>query len=149
MFMQPTTAPGRDTSNPAPAQPASPGAPPADGGGPPPAGGGGPFGGMTMLLFPLLLVVMMLMMNRSQSKKQKQLESSLKVGDRIVTRSGIIGKIIDMGERTAKVEIAPGVNIQMLKTSIEGVDTPPDAKDAKDAKDGKDSKDAKAAESKN
>jgi preprotein translocase subunit YajC len=43
----------------------------------------------------------------------------------------LIGKIIELGDRTAKLEIAPGVNVQMLKTAIEGVDGGSDAKDEK------------------
>lgn len=59
-------------------------------------------------------------MTRSQNKKQKDLESSLKTGDRVITNSGIAGRIVDMGERYIKVEIAPGVNVQMVKSAIQG-----------------------------
>ncbi len=86
-------------------------------------------------------------MTRNQSKKQKQVESNLKVGDRVVTRMGMIGRIVDIGDRTTKLEIAPGVNIQVLKNAIEGIDTPPDTKDAKD-KDAKDAKDKDAKDAK-
>jgi preprotein translocase subunit YajC len=84
------------------------------------------------------------MMSRSQSKKQKQLESNLKVGERVITQSGLIGKIVDISERStrAKLEIAPGVTVQVLKSSIQGVDggdTPADAKPG-DAKAGDKSK---------
>jgi len=99
---------------------------------------------LLMMALPLLLLVFM---TRSQSKKQKELEASLKVGDKVVTQSGLIGKVIDLGERTARVEIAPGVNVQMLKSSIQGPDTPPDA--AKDADKGKEaSKDKDASKEK-
>lgn len=135
MFLQPSTAPGRDTNTTAPAQP-----PPS---GPAPAGGDTQapgLGGMTILLLaaPLLLVFLM---SRNQTKKQKQVESNLKVGDRVVTRSGLLGRILELGDRTAKLEIAAGVNVQILKTAIEGVDTPPEAK-VTETKD-KDSKDFK------
>ncbi|NUQ79255.1 MAG: preprotein translocase subunit YajC [Polyangiaceae bacterium] len=79
-------------------------------------------------------------MTRNQTKKQKQLESNLKVGDRVLSQSGLIGKIVDMGERTVKMEIAPGVNVQMLKSSIQGL-ADADQKPAGDAK-----QDAKAKE---
>ena len=59
----------------------------------------------------------------------------------MITRSGIIGKIIESGDRKTKLEIAPGVNVMVIKTSIEGLDVEPAEvkKDApKDgAKDGK------------
>lgn len=118
LLSQPSTvAPGSGAA-PAPAQP-SQGAPsaPAEGGG----GGSSPFGGMTMLLM-LLPLVLVLFMSRSQTKKQKEIEAALKPGDRVITQAGLIGKIIEMGERTVKLEIAPGVNVQLLKTSIQGID---------------------------
>lgn len=89
-----------------------------------------------IMALPILLV---LFTSRNQSKKQKKLEESLKVGDRVLTRSGLIGKLVEIGDRTAKIDIAPGVTVQMLKSTIEGVDAPPAA--AADVK-GKDSKES-------
>jgi len=92
--------------------------------------------GMMLLMFaPMLLIIFLL--NRSQSKKQKELESKLKKGDRIVTSSGMVGKIAEMGTKYVKIELAPGVKIQMLKTAIQGLDSgeeaaPAAAKDSKD-----------------
>jgi len=108
--------------------------------------GMGPNGMLLMFALPLLL---MFFMSRSQSKKQKDLESGLKVGDKVLTRMGIVGKLTEVGDTRVKLEIAPGVNVQFLKTAIEGLDTgdPKNApkKDDKDAKkdDAKDSKDDK------
>lgn len=87
------------------------------------------------MLLPILLIFMTM---RGQTKKQKALESTLKTGDTVVSQSGLIGKILELNERTVKLEIAPGVNVRMLKSAIQGVDSgdpkPADAKDAKDAK---------------
>jgi preprotein translocase subunit YajC len=87
------------------------------------------------MLAPILLIFMTM---RGQTKKQKQIESSLKTGDTVVTQSGLIGKIIELSERTAKLEIAPGVNVRMLKSAIQGVDSgepkPSEAKDGKQEK---------------
>ena len=98
---------------------------------------------MLILLLPILLIFMTM---RGQSKKQKAIESGLKTGDKVITQSGLIGKIIELNERTVRLEIAPGVNVQMLKSAIQGPDggdpKPGDAK-AKDEKDAKDAKDAK------
>jgi preprotein translocase subunit YajC len=95
-------------------------------------------GMLVIMALPLLLLVFM---TRNQSKKQKELEGSLKVGDRVVTQAGFIGKIMEMNERTAKLEIAPGVNVQMLKSAIQGPEPTGDAKPAasKDADKGKES----------
>ncbi len=140
---QPTTAPGREGSAPAPQQPVEGQAQPAQPGGQ--DAQPGPFGGgaftFLILALPLLLIFMM---TRSQNKKQKQLESSLKTGDRVVTQAGLIGKITEIGERSSRVrlEIAPGVTVQILKSSIQGVDPGETAGDAKqgEAKPGEKSK---------
>jgi preprotein translocase subunit YajC len=86
------------------------------------------------MLLPILLIFMTM---RGQNKKQKQVESSLKTGDTVVTQSGLIGKVTEfIGETRVKIEIAPGVNVRMLKSAISGVDggdtKPSEAKDAKE-----------------
>jgi preprotein translocase subunit YajC len=85
---------------------------------------------MLMFLVPLLLVFFM---TRNQSKKQREIEAGLKPGDKVVTQAGLIGKLIEVGERTVKLEIAPGVNVQLLKASIQGIEGDP--KPAAEAKD--------------
>jgi preprotein translocase subunit YajC len=70
----------------------------------------------------LLMVVVLFFLSRADKKKRAQIESSLKKGDRVVTRAGLIGKISEMSERTARIEIAPGVHVTMLKSAIEGLD---------------------------
>jgi len=126
LFMfQPSSAPGRE-GNTVPAAPAANA--PTEGqpstGVPAPASDGGLFGGsgLTMLLPLVAFVVIMLWSQRSQAKKQKAVEEGIKVGERVVTTSGIVGKVIEVGERTTRVEIAPGVHVTFLKTAIQGPD---------------------------
>jgi preprotein translocase subunit YajC len=79
------------------------------------------------LLFPLLLLLplflIMFWQSRSQQKKQAQALSALKKGDRVLTQSGLVGKLVEVGDRYAKVEVAPNVKIEMLKTGLLGKDT--------------------------
>lgn len=78
------------------------------------------------LLFPLLLLVPFLLLmfwtSRSQQKKQKALIASLKKGDRVLTQSGLVGKLVEVDDRYAKVEVAPGVKVQMLRSGLLGRD---------------------------
>lgn len=76
-----------------------------------------------MLLMFLPLVLVMMWQSRSQSKKQEQLLSSLKKGDRVITQSGLIGRLAEIDSRYAKLEIAPGVKVTLLRTSLTGRDT--------------------------
>jgi preprotein translocase subunit YajC len=74
---------------------------------------------------PLLLVGMLVFLfwsSRSQQKKQDTAISGLKKGDRVVTQSGLIGRLVEIEPRYAKLEIAPGVKVQVLRTSLSGRD---------------------------
>jgi preprotein translocase subunit YajC len=79
------------------------------------------------LTLPLLLLgallVMMFWSSRSQQKKQQATLAALKKGDRVLTQSGLVGKLVEVGDRYAKLEIAPGVRIDLLKSALVGKDT--------------------------
>lgn len=75
-----------------------------------------------MLLMFVPIILFMFWQSRSQQKKQEALISSLKKGDRIVTQSGLVGKLLEVDTRYAKVELAPGVKVQVLRTSLVGRD---------------------------
>jgi len=78
---------------------------------------------LLMLMAFLPFIFFMFFSNRSQQKKQKDMESKLKKGDRIVTQAGLVGKLVDPVEgRHAKIEIAPGVKVTILRSSIAGLD---------------------------
>ena len=59
----------------------------------------------------LMFVVVYFLMIRPQQKRQKQekeFESQLKVGDKIITKSGIHGKIAELGETSVIIETMAG-----------------------------------------
>jgi preprotein translocase subunit YajC len=110
------------------------------GGGSGGGGGGGGAGGIGPLLFPVLIfVAFYFFLIRPQQKKAKELESKIKKGDRVFTNAGIYGTIIALKERRAVLEIAKGVQIEVRRDAIGGIDEGDDPKPA-----AKDSKDAKA-----
>ena len=115
---------------PAPGQSKAPAASeghPSDGGG---AGAAAQPSGLGML-FPLLLLVPLLLMmffsTRSQQKKQAAALAGLQKGDKVLTQSGLVGKLVEIGDRYAKVEIAPGVKVDIIKSGLIGKDTPENA----------------------
>lgn len=80
-----------------------------------------------MDLLPLLLLfgllgLMMFFMSRRQRRavqQQQELQSSLAVGDRVMTTSGLYGTIIDTSdEATIDLEIAPGVETTWLRAAV-------------------------------
>jgi preprotein translocase YajC subunit len=76
------------------------------------------------LMLPILLIGGMYMLlirpQQRQRKQQQALAQSVDPGDEIVTFSGMYGTIleIDDDEGTVVVEVAPGVEIRMVKTAI-------------------------------
>ncbi len=77
---------------------------------------------LVMLVMFLPVLLLLFWMPRSQQKKQAAALAKLQKGDRVVTHSGMLGKLVEMGERSYKLEIAPGVKVDVLKSSIAGKD---------------------------
>ncbi|MFN3640387.1 MAG: preprotein translocase subunit YajC [Flavobacterium sp.] len=68
----------------------------------------------------LMFVVIYFFMIRPQQKRAKQekeFEKNLKVGDRIITKSGIHGKVSELSEGTVVVETMAG-KLKMERTAI-------------------------------
>jgi len=76
----------------------------------------------TTMLIQLALMVgvfyfLIIMPQRKKIKQEKNFESGLKVGDKIITKSGIHGKIAELGETTIVVETMSG-KLKMEKSAI-------------------------------
>jgi preprotein translocase subunit YajC len=72
------------------------------------------------LPFLLMFVVIYFFMIRPQQKRAKNerdFESGLKVGDKIITKSGIHGKIAELGDTTVILETMAG-KLKMERSSI-------------------------------
>jgi len=72
------------------------------------------------LPFILMFVVIYFFMIRPQhkrAKQEKQFESELKVGDKIITKSGIHGKIAELADTTIVIETMAG-KLKMERSAI-------------------------------
>lgn len=54
---------------------------------------------------------------QQRAKKEKAFESALKVGDKVVTKSGIHGKVAEMADTTVVIETMAG-KIKMERSAI-------------------------------
>jgi preprotein translocase subunit YajC len=86
------------------------------------AGGGAsaqsPLSGfMPIIMMLVIFVPFFLLMSRRQ-KKETQARSSLKKGDRVVTNAGLIGELVEMDDKIAKVKISPSVTVQMVANTV-------------------------------
>ena len=71
------------------------------------------------LILAIFYFIILLPMRRRQRKVQS-FQENLKVGDRIVTTSGIYGVISKMGERSVHVQVADKVRIEISRAAIGG-----------------------------
>lgn len=101
-------------------------APPATGGGTP--GGSAPpppgCGNEQLLIMVGIFVLFYFLLIRPQQKQQKQhqaLIAGLKRGDRVITQSGILGRITQIEGPLVTLEIAKGTEIQLLKSFVRDV----------------------------
>ena len=91
-------------------------------------------GGMGMLV-PMLLIfaIFYFMMIRPQQRKEKERQKmieELRAGAKIVFAGGLMGVIQEATEKTFKVEIAPGVAVEVARSSVTAV-IPPETPAAK------------------
>lgn len=83
---------------------------------------GGNSSTMTMILyFVVFFGIMYFLMIRPQQKQKKQRETllnSLQPKDKVMTSSGIYGKIVRLRDNTAILQIADKVEIEIAKSAI-------------------------------
>lgn len=114
---------------------AAPDAPPAAGG-----GSSSPPGAGLISFLPFLMLIPFFFLMFRRNKKEAEQRSKLKKGDRVVSQSGLVGELMEMDDRFAKVKIAPGTTVQMLTSSISPLEATAAASSDKDLKDLKDAK---------
>jgi preprotein translocase subunit YajC len=88
-----------------------------------PSGGGGAF---IIQILPLLFVfiIFYFLMIRPQQRRMKQHQTAVAAvvkGDEVVTAGGIRGKVTKVGEDEVEVEIAQGVKVRVVKSTLSHV----------------------------
>ncbi len=86
------------------------------------AGGAAGPGGMTQFI-PLLMIlaVFYFLLIRPQQKRAKEHEDfvkGLKRNDKVVTNSGLFGKIVEVREKDVMLEVAPNVKVRYERSKI-------------------------------
>lgn len=76
--------------------------------------------GMLFIQLGLMIAVfyfLIIMPQRKRIKQEKSFESNLKVGDKVITKAGINGKIAEIAESTIVIETMSG-KLKMEKNAI-------------------------------
>lgn len=86
------------------------------------SGGAGPAGGFVSLLpMVLIFVLFYFLLIRPQQKRAKQhkeMVAALKEGDEVVTAGGFFGKVVNIDETVASVQIAENTVVKVQRSSI-------------------------------
>lgn len=86
-----------------------------------PAGGPSPL--WQFLPFALILAIFYFLILQPMKRRQRKIQdfqSSLKVGDQVVTTGGIYGQVTKVDERTVQLQIADKVRVQIARAAIGG-----------------------------
>ena len=84
--------------------------------------GGGPFW-VQLAPFALILGIfyfVILAPMRKRQKKVAEFQESLKVGDKVVTTSGLYGTVAKVGDASVHIKIAEKLNVEVTKASVAG-----------------------------
>lgn len=93
------------------------------------AGAGGPAAFAQFVPLILIFAIMYFLMIRPQQKRVKQhraMVEALKRGDQIVTQGGLYGKVVGVRDEDLDVEIAQGVKVRVVRSSISQVLSKPE-----------------------
>jgi len=75
----------------------------------------------TFIFMGLIFIVAYFFLIRPQSKRQKEQQKfveGIAKGDKVVTTSGIYGRVMEVDEKTAVVQIDKGVNIRITRGAV-------------------------------
>jgi preprotein translocase subunit YajC len=78
---------------------------------------------LQFLPFALILGIfyfMILLPMKKRQKKVQEFQESLKVGDKVVTTSGIYGQITRLNDKSVQVQIADKVRIEVARAAVGG-----------------------------
>jgi len=88
----------------------------------PPGEGGDGSGGMsTMIMFAAMFAIIYFLMIRPQQKRNKEHKAMLdgiQKNEKVITSSGVHGKIVEYTDNTVKLEVAQNVIMTFEKTAI-------------------------------
>ena len=77
---------------------------------------------MAQLLFPLVLLggmyFLLIRPQQQRARRQRELILELAAGDRVVTAGGLIGTIRVLTDEEIHLEVAPGVEVRVLRVAV-------------------------------
>ncbi|GAA4765116.1 preprotein translocase subunit YajC [Stakelama sediminis] len=101
------------------------------------AGAQGSTAGAILSFAPLILIFLAFwfLMIRPQQKRMRDHQkavNAVKRGDQVVTGGGLVGKVTKVDDQYAEIELAQGMKVRAVKSTLSEVITPGTAKPAND-----------------
>ena len=87
------------------------------------AGAVQPSGLLQFLPFAIILGIfyfLILLPMKKRQRKIQEFQDSLKVGDKVITTSGIYGQITRLGEKSLQMQIAERVRVEVARAAVAG-----------------------------
>ena len=72
--------------------------------------------GMVVLAYLILILP-----TQVQNRRVRNMQRNLAVGDEVVTVGGVVGRVRDLSEEEVRLEVAPGVEMRVLRGAISRV----------------------------
>lgn len=79
---------------------------------------GGSTGTLFILILPLLLLAFLVFSNSRRRRQMEQFQSSIAVGDEIITTAGIYGKVVELDSSVAHIQVANGVVLRIDRRAV-------------------------------
>lgn len=77
-----------------------------------------------ILLLPIALLLFLILRGRKQQRSVSDLQSSLAVGQRVMTASGLYGTVVEVSDTTVDLEPSPGVRMTWARAAVARVVDP-------------------------
>ena len=71
-----------------------------------------------ILLLPVLLLLWLVLRGRKQQRAVSDMQSTLAVGQRVMTTSGLYARIVEVGDTTIDLEVADGVRTTWARAAV-------------------------------
>ncbi len=86
-----------------------------------PAGGGdaGLMGFLPIILMFVLLYFLMIRPQMKRAKEQKAMFDALQKGDEVVALGGLVGKIVELNDQYATLEISPETKVMVQRPAVQ------------------------------
>jgi preprotein translocase subunit YajC len=76
---------------------------------------------LPLVLIFVIFYVLLIRPQQQAAKKHKAKVEAVKKGDQVVTGGGLMGKVVKVDDTTVEIELAPGMKVKAVKSTLSDV----------------------------